>query len=78
MVDGTLLHYLVIHKTTKKQVVIADPGKGLRKITPEDFFKEWTSVLIFIVPSNEFKKVSETKGLFARFIEFLVPQKRLF
>ena len=39
IVDGTLLHYVVIHKITKKQVIIADPGKGIVKKTPEEFFK---------------------------------------
>lgn len=27
VVDGTLLHYVVIHKITKEQVIIADPAK---------------------------------------------------
>jgi ATP-binding cassette subfamily B protein len=40
IVDGTLLHYVVIHRITRKQVVIADPAKGIVKITPEEFFKE--------------------------------------
>ncbi|MCI9078921.1 MAG: hypothetical protein HFH68_08360 [Lachnospiraceae bacterium] len=26
IVDGNLLHYVVIHKITKKQVSISDPG----------------------------------------------------
>ena len=29
IVDGALLHYVVIHKITKKTVVIADPGEGI-------------------------------------------------
>jgi hypothetical protein len=37
--DGSLLHYVVIHKITKKQIIIADPGKGIVKYTPEEFFK---------------------------------------
>ena len=40
IVDGNLLHYVVIHKITKKQVVIADPGRGIIKLTPEEFFGE--------------------------------------
>lgn len=77
VVDGSLLHYVVIHKITKKQVIIADPAKGLRKMTPEDFFKLWTGVLIFMVPTNQFKKGDETKGLFQRFFHLLIPQKKL-
>lgn len=77
IVDGTLLHYVVIHKITKKQVIIADPAKGIVKCTPEEFFKEWTGVLILLVPAQTFKKGKETKTIFERFWGLLLPQKRL-
>lgn len=77
VVDGKLLHYVVIQKITKKQVIISDPAKGLRKVTPEEFFKEWTGVLIMLVPSETFKKGKDTKNLFERFWNLLIPQKRL-
>ena len=71
IVDGTLLHYVVIHKISKKEVLVADPGKGLVKYKPEDFFKMWTGVLILMVPTATFKKGNETKGIFARFFGLL-------
>lgn len=77
IVDGSLLHYVVIHKISKKQVVIADPAKGIVKKTPEDFFKEWTGILILLVPAQTFKKGNETKNIFERFWGLLLPQKRL-
>jgi ATP-binding cassette subfamily B protein len=77
VVDGTLLHYVVIHKITKKQVIIADPARGIIKSTPEDFFKIWTNVLILMVPNVSFSKGNDTKGLFSRFFGLLAPQKRL-
>ncbi len=40
IVGGQLLHYVVIHKITKKQVIIADPGVGIVKLKPEEFFGE--------------------------------------
>ena len=77
VVDGSLLHYVVIHKITKKQVIIADPAKGIVKKTPEEFFKEWTGVLILLVPAQSFKKGKDTKNIFERFWGLLLPQKRL-
>lgn len=88
IVDGGLLHYVVVHKITKNQVVIADPGKGIIKLTPKEFFGEkkedgkpptyqWSGVLILMVPSQTFERGDETKGLFQRFIHLLLPQKRL-
>ncbi|MFM1562967.1 peptidase domain-containing ABC transporter [Helcococcus ovis] len=88
VVNGSLLHYVVIHKITKKQVIIADPGSGIVKLRPEEFFGEvyengkppkyqWTGVLILLVKSENFKKGDETKGLFSRFFSLLIPQKAL-
>lgn len=88
VVDGALLHYVVIHKITKKQVIIADPAKGIVKLTPEEFFGEkaddgkapkyqWSGILVLMVPNNSFEKGNETKGLFLRFFYLLIPQKRL-
>lgn len=88
IIDGGLLHYVVVHKITKKQVIIADPGSGIVKMTPEEFFGEkaddnkppkyqWSGVLIILVPDNSFEKGDDTKGLFQRFFHLLLPQKRL-
>ncbi len=77
VVDGSLLHYVVIHKITKKQIIIADPGKGLIKQTPEEFFQQWTGVLILLVPAQTFQKGKEKKNIFERFWGLLLPQKRL-
>jgi ATP-binding cassette subfamily B protein len=77
VVDGSLLHYVVIYKITKELVIIADPAKGLRKITPEEFFKEWTGVLILLAPTQRFEKGDQTKSIWARFWGLLTPQRAL-
>lgn len=77
IMDGNLLHYVVIHKVTKDEIIIADPGKGIVKYTPEDFFKIWTGVLILMVPAPTFEKGDETKGLFQRFWGLIKVQKGL-
>ena len=74
--DG-LLHYVVLHKITEKQVIIADPAKGIVKMVPEDFFKMWSGVLIMMVPAHNFQKGKETRTLFERFWRLLLPQKKL-
>jgi ATP-binding cassette subfamily B protein len=77
VIDGTLLHYVVIHKISKKEILIADPAKGMVKYTPEEFFKLWTGVLVFMVPTVKFEKGDKTKGLFQRFFGLLKPQRGL-
>ncbi|MBR4733474.1 MAG: peptidase domain-containing ABC transporter [Lachnospiraceae bacterium] len=89
IVNGNLMHYVVVHKITKKEIVIADPGKGIVKLKPEEFFGEtgtedrppeyaWSGVLILLTKNETFKKGVETKGLFSRFFHLLLPQRNLF
>ncbi|XKO55240.1 peptidase domain-containing ABC transporter [Lysinibacillus fusiformis] len=78
VIDGKLLHYVVIHKINQKEVIIADPAKGIVKYTPEEFLQIWTGVLVLLVPSIKFERGDETQGLFARFFHLLKPQKWLF
>lgn len=77
VVDGQLLHYVVIHAIDKDKdkIVIADPGKGLSTYTSEEFFKCWTGVLILMTPTASFERGDDTTGLFKRFFGLLIPQK---
>lgn len=80
----------MIHKITKKQVTIADPGAGIVKLIPEEFFGEvqeegkspkyqWSGVLILLVKNDTFMKGAETKGLLSRAIQsFIVDNIILF
>ncbi len=77
VIDGKLLHYVVIHKITKQEIIIADPAKGIVKYIPSEFFKVWTGILILLVPTIDFEKRDETQGLFQRFFKLLKPQKGL-
>lgn len=88
IVDGNLLHYVVIHKITEKQVIFADPGVGIVKIAPEEFFGDvheegkppkyqWSGVLVLLVKNETFQTGDETEGLFRRFFHLLLPQKKL-
>lgn len=76
VIDG-LLHYVVIHKISKKTILIADPANGIVKYTHVDFFGIWTGVLILMVPTPQFKKGDDSRGLFTRFFGLLIPQRRM-
>lgn len=77
IVDGSLLHYVVIHKITKKNVIIADPAKGILKYSIEEFLKQWTGVLILLSPTSKMEKRNEKQGTLWRFFYLLIPQKNL-
>ena len=77
VIDNTMLHYVVIHKISKKEIIVADPAKGIVKYKPSDFFNIWTGILIILTPTSDFKKGNEVKGVFTRFFDLLKPQKGL-
>jgi ATP-binding cassette subfamily B protein len=47
--DG-LGHFVVLYRATKRSVVIADPGRGLRKLGRDDFCQQWTGRLLLLTP----------------------------
>ncbi|MCW6108571.1 peptidase domain-containing ABC transporter, partial [Clostridium sporogenes] len=77
VIDKTMLHYMVIHKITEKEIIIADPAKGVVKYTPQEFFEIWTGILIIMTPTVKFQKGNKEKGLFQRFFKLIKPQKKL-
>lgn len=74
-----LYHFVVIHKITRKdKFLIADPDKGVNKITREKFSTQFTGVLIVMVPTSEFEKINyKDKNMFDLFSALILPQKRM-
>ncbi len=71
-------HFVVLHKITKDKLIIADPGQGLREMTPEEFQKLWTSYVVLLVPDENFnpdKEKHTAQKPLGRFIQLLIPQK---
>lgn len=77
VIKENVQHFIVIHRVTKKKLIIADPSKGIVKYTPEEFFKIWTDVLIVMIPSSNFETSSEVKGIFRRFIQLIKIQRTI-
>ena len=77
VINETLEHYVVVHKISRKKIVIADPGKGLVKYTPEEFSKIWTGVLVILYPAPQFKREKKEKDGIAYFLPIIMAQKGL-
>lgn len=74
VVKDYLHHYIVIYKTTKKHIVVMDPGDGkFHKITHDDFKKQWTGVLILLLPSDEFELGNKQTSIRKRFWQLIRP-----
>ena len=79
----------------KDYVIIGDPGTELKKISLDEFYKNFTGVLLLLNPTSEFKggklgsrdgkdgkdgkdSKSGKYGMMKRYIDLLLPQKKLF
>lgn len=74
-----LEHYYVVLKSTNTKIIIADPDprEKIKKISKEDFEKEWTGVSIFLVPSVDYTPVSKRKRSLLALFGKLLAQKKL-
>jgi len=76
IVKERLHHYVVIYKVTKTHITIMDPGTGkVTKKTIDAFKKEWTGILVILLPDESFKKGNEKVSLLKRFWFLLRPHK---
>lgn len=78
IIDGKLLHYVVILEITKKgKVIVADPGEGIIKYDSKEFNEIWTGVLVLLIPNESFQSRDEEKNTFSRFMFLLKNQQSL-
>lgn len=77
--NENLEHYYVVIRVTKNYIKIADPDPTTRikKMTFDQFEKEWTGVSVFIAPKTTYKPVKENKSSLFSFIPGLLKQKNL-
>jgi ATP-binding cassette subfamily B protein len=43
-------HFVVLHRLTPRAVILADPARGVRKLTRDEFRRLWTGYLLLAVP----------------------------
>ncbi|QQS50981.1 MAG: peptidase domain-containing ABC transporter [Bacteroidota bacterium] len=76
IVKEVLHHFVVFYGITKKHVIVMDPADGkIYKKTHEQFRKEWTGIIVLLVPSEEFKTGNSNESIGKRFIRLLAPHK---
>lgn len=74
--EDAMLHYVVVYGMRHGRLQIADPGKGKRRVTLEQFFLCWTGYIVTVEKTDRFQKRNEMKGSFIRFFTLLKGQYR--
>jgi ATP-binding cassette, subfamily C, bacteriocin exporter len=78
IVKERLHHFVVISKVTKDYIEVMDPGDGqLKRKSHEEFKKEWTGVLILLLPGDNFVTTDQTTSAGKRFWSLLYPHKAI-
>lgn len=78
IVKERLHHYVVIYKVTDKYIEVMDPGDGkMHKKTIEEFTKEWTGVLVLLLPDETFIQGNEKVANTFRFWQLIQPHKAI-
>lgn len=71
--QNVLLHFVVVEKIGKNQLVILDPAEEKKKITKKEFLDIWTGYVVFLSPNQDFQPAVKTSGFLARFFPLLKP-----
>lgn len=76
IVKEVLHHYVVIYDVTETHITVMDPGTGTMERKPiEEFKKEWTGVLVLLLPDESFQGGNEKISSFQRFWFLINPHK---
>ncbi len=69
-----LHHFVVIYRVAKKFITIMDPGDGrLHNKTIDEFSKEWSGVIVLLLPDKEFTTGNEKTTNALRFWQLIKP-----
>ncbi|MBK8977411.1 MAG: peptidase domain-containing ABC transporter [Planctomycetes bacterium] len=70
-------HFVVVHGVTRRGVVVADPGIGVRRIDREEFAAGFTGAALELVPTARLVAAAPRLGVLRRFAPVLWPFRRM-
>lgn len=69
-------HYVVVYKVKPRYIEIMDPARGsLRRVSCEEFKKQWTGVLMLLMPDENFRAGNSRVSVARRFWFLLKPHR---
>ncbi len=78
IVKNGLHHFVVIYDIDKSSISIMDPGYGkIIKKSHEDFQKEWSGILVILMPTEKFETGDKKVSIAQRFIRLVAPHKSI-
>ena len=72
--EGAMLHYVVVYGLRRGKFLVADPGRGKRRLKPEEFFALWTGYIVTFEKTPQFRPENHVRGGFLKFFRLLKGQ----
>jgi subfamily B ATP-binding cassette protein HlyB/CyaB len=70
-------HYIVVYGVSKRQVWVADPAVGFKKMTVEEFERGWSGTCLVFTPGQDMVQLAATRSPWIRFVGYLQPYKKI-
>lgn len=78
VMENGLQHFVVAYKSSKRRICYMDPETGkLERRLRTVFIKNWSGVLLLLVPAQNFQKGNDKKSVFRRFCQLILPHRNL-
>ncbi len=69
-------HYVVLYEINEDNILIADPGDGVKKIPKESFLSQWTGVIILMSPGEKIRYKHQFQIPFLRYFSYISEYKK--
>jgi HlyB family type I secretion system ABC transporter len=70
-------HYIVVYEINRREVMVADPEIGCRRLSPATFVEKWTGYTLLLSPTAQLHQTANTKSGLWRFTSLLKPHWRV-
>jgi ATP-binding cassette subfamily B protein len=70
-------HYVVVYKVADNKLLVADPARGKRLLTRQEFVAGWTGYALLLDPTERLKALKNEKPSLGNFFGLLLPYKAI-
>lgn len=70
-------HYIVVYGISKRQVWVADPAVGFKKMSIEEFERGWSGTCLMFTQGHDMVQLAVSRSPWVRFARYLKPYKKI-
>ena len=70
-------HYVIVYGISKSGVWVADPARGFRKMSVEEFERGWSGTCLLFTATQDMLRAAVARSPWIRFVGYLTPYKKI-